>query len=272
MLSGFNEETEMAVVPRDAATVILLRDGSPRPGIETLMVRRHARSGFAADMHVFPGGALEGSDCEAGVEELCGGMSAQAALSVICDAPSPALALGVFVAGIRETFEETGILLARDASGALVSHGGEMARRLAVYREDIEEKRLTFNGMIAREGLELAVDLLTYFAHWITPDISPIRFDTRFFLAPAPPGQEALHDNIETIDHIWIAPDKALERSKRGDFAMLPPTAVNLLALSRFTSVEEALTSAEGKEVPVIAPRITIEEGKARLLLPDDEG
>jgi len=260
----------MPAEARDAASLILLRDRPSGGGVEVLMVKRHARSGFAGDMQVFPGGAVDEGDCGEGIAELCDGLGVEEAMSIISDAPDPARALGFFVAAIRETFEEAGILLAREASGELVSFTGERADHIISYRDAIREEKLSFNEMIAREGLKLAVDSLVYFAHWITPEFSPIRFDTHFFLAPAPLHQNALHDDFETTDHLWIAPGEALERSEDGDFPMLPPTIVNLMALVRFTSVEMALSSAEGKDVPVILPRVSFEGGKARLHLPEE--
>jgi len=123
--------------------------------------------------------------------------------------------------------------------------------------------------MIAAENLRLAAGSLVYFAHWITPDFSPIRFDTRFFLAPAPRHQEALHDNVEITAHLWIAPKEALKRNENGTFAMLPPTVVNLMSLARFSSVEEALHACAERDVPVIAPQVSFENGKIRLHIPE---
>lgn len=260
----------MPAVLRDAASVILLRDASSQGSIEILMVRRHARSEFAGDMHVFPGGEVEEFDCDEDMAELCAGMGPEGAMSIIGDASSPARALGVFIAGIRETFEESGILLAREASGELVSCKGKGAARFANFREAIRDKRLSFREMIAGEGLELALDHLVYFAHWITPELSPIRFDARFFLAPAPPHQNALHDDFETTAHLWITPQEALERNERGTFSMLAPTIANLGALTCFSAVKEALASPAGQDVPAIVPRISFEGGRMRVLLPGD--
>lgn len=262
----------MPAAARDAASILLLRDAPERGGIEVLMVRRHARSDFAADMYVFPGGAVEECDCEEEIVDLCVGVGRENAMSIIADAPSPARALGLFIAGIRETFEETGILLAREATGEFVSCRGKRAARFASLREDARDDRISFREMIAGEGLKLATDSLAYFAHWITPELSPIRFDTRFFLAPAPPCQEALHDDLEVTGHLWIAPAEALELSESGDFPMLPPTIINLMALARFATVEEALRSPAGEEIAAILPRLSMEDGRLRLLLPDDPG
>lgn len=256
----------MPVVPKDAASVLLLRD-APGGGIQVLMVRRSGSSDFAAGMHVFPGGGVEEHDCGERMAALCEGMGPGGAMDLVYDAPSQARALGILVAGIRETFEETGILLACDDSGGLVDCAGGRAARLETYRREMKEGRLTFAEMLEREGLKPAVDRLVYFAHWVTPEISPIRYDTRFFLAAAPPCQAALHDGVETTDHLWISPQEALERHGRGGFAMLPPTAFNLRALERFSTVGEALSSAVGKEIPCITPRVSFEGGGWKLVI-----
>jgi hypothetical protein len=213
---------------------------------------------------------LEEADCEEDVAELCAGLGPEDAMSIIGEAPSPQRALGFFVAGIRETFEEAGILLAWEHSEELVSLKGERADAFAAYRKEMMDGRLSFIQMITREGLKLAVDRLVYFAHWITPEFMPVRFNTRFFLTTAPPHQEASHDNVEAVDHLWITPQEALKRAESGTFPMLPPTIVNLMALTRFAGVEETLASAEGKDVEVINPRIDFEDGRARLVLPED--
>lgn len=260
----------MAVEARDAASVMLLRDAPDGGGLEVLMVRRHAKSDFAADMYVFPGGGVEEADCDEVMAGLCEGTGREEAMSIITDAPSPSRALGIFVAGIRETFEETGILLAREASGEFVSCRGERAARFAAMREAARDGGTTFGEMVAGEGLRLATDSMTYFAHWITPELSPIRFDTRFFLAPAPPCQEALHDDIEITGYVWMTPEEALADGERGTFPMLPPTMINLMAIADFPTVEDALDTAAGEKVAAILPRLVLEDGKLRLLLPDD--
>lgn len=260
----------MPAETRDATSVIIMRDTARGEGMEVLMVRRHARSEFAADMHVFPGGGLEESDCGKDMAALCDGMGPEGASSVIGDATTPRRALGFFIAGIRETFEETGILLARDDSGELVDLRGERSARFAACRKAMMHNPLAFREMLEGEGLKLAADRLRYFAHWITPEIFPVRFDARFFLAAAPPLQEVSHDNREITAHLWITPREALERCNSGRLAMLPPTIVNLMALARFSSVDDALASVEGKDVPVISPRVIMEGGRARLVLPTD--
>lgn len=260
----------MPAVPRDASSVILLRDASTRGGMETLMLKRNDRSGFAGGMYVFPGGMVEECECGEGAAGLCAGVSPEDASSIIEDARTPRRALAFFVAGIRETFEETGILLAYGASGEPVSLQGKRKERFEAYRVEMRDDCLAFQEMIAEEGLVLAVDRLVYFAHWITPEFSPVRFDTHFFLAPAPPLQDASPDNVEMTAHVWIAPREAMKRNENGTLPMLPPTVVNLMSLDRFTSVDEALASTASEDISAISPQIRFEGGRAKLVLPPD--
>jgi 8-oxo-dGTP pyrophosphatase MutT (NUDIX family) len=192
------------VEPAPAATVILLRDSPSGP--EVLMLARHARSEFLPDNYVFPGGRVEAEDVE--LAERVAGLSRGEASARLGTVP-PDRALGFFVAAIRETYEESGILLARrrgraelldaDAAGALARH------RLAVQKGDA-----SFRDLVLGEDLVLAAELLSVHAHWITPESSPIRFDTIFFATETPAGQKALHDGVELTDHVWLRPEQAL--------------------------------------------------------------
>ncbi len=250
--------------------MILLRDAPRKGGIEVLMLKRSESSDFAASMHVFPGGGVEEQDCGEEMAALCHGLNVVQASLLLPDASSPERALGILVAGIRETFEETGILLARELSGRLLSCREETPSRFAYYRRELQEGRISFRDMLEKENLRLALDRLVYFAHWITPEISPVRYDTRFFLAPAPPGQDARHDDLEATDHLWISPSQALERCREGKLAMLPPTVSNLMDLARFSCLEEVLAYAAGRNVRAVMPRVSLEDGRVRLILPGD--
>lgn len=262
----------MTAIPRDAATVIIIRDvDHPLPGIEILMVRRHGRSQFAGNAYVFPGGVMEESDYEPQMESLCSGLTFQQAKGIIKDTLYPERALGFFIAAIRETFEEVGILLAYHDSHELLSFDEERATRFASYRTKIQENLISFKEMILKERLTLAVDQLGYFAHWITPEAAPIRFDTHFFIAHAPPGQVPVHDAIETTEQLWISPQEALERHKQNRFPMLPPTVSNLRILAGLSSVNQAIASTQNKEIHTILPRFVLEDGKTRVLMPWDD-
>lgn len=240
----------MPATPRNAATVMLIRD-SDRQEMEVLMVQRSLESDFCPGVYVFPGGALEPADYAPGVEELCSGMSSAQARSIIKDAGTDGQALGLFVAGIREVFEEVRLLLAYQGKGQTLAFSIEEETRFSDHRRSLEAGDFSFTEMVRRERLTLAVDRLAYFAHFITPPASPIRFSTRFFVAVAPPGQIPEHDERETTGSRWITPRAALEGSARGQFPLIRPTIVNLQALAAFSSCDEVLADARSRDVAV---------------------
>lgn len=243
------------VAPRDSSSLLLLRDGPASGGLEVLMVRRHSKSVFAGGMHVFPGGELDESDSSPEWEELCRGPNPDEIARITADGTPSPKALGLQVAGVRELFEETGILLAYEKSGELVSYEGEKGDLFRNYCTRIREGAFTFQDMVRECDLRIALDRLVFFAHWITPEISPIRYDTRFFLAPAPSRQEPRHDRVEITTCLWISPREAMRLSGKGDFPLLPPTMANLAALVEFNSVVEALEAAQGRDVPPVLLR-----------------
>lgn len=152
------------------------------------------------------------------------------------------------MAAIRETFEETGILLAyRDIPNVMTLSKDEKVR-FAKYRRHVRKDPFSFVRIIDREGLKLAAGNLFCFAHWITPKVSPIRFDARFFVSVAPSKQEALCDALEIIDHLWISPQKALEQHG-GDFYLPFPTLSNITVLAQLSSVDEVIASTRYKNI-----------------------
>ncbi|MGZ5260685.1 MAG: NUDIX hydrolase, partial [Burkholderiales bacterium] len=182
----------MSVVPAlPAATVTLVRD-TPT-GLEVLMLQRNFQSGFMPGMFLFPGGALDPGDRAAAVLARCAGLEDDRASAAL---GTPEGGLAYWAAAIRESFEEAGVLLAYGEDGELVNPG-EPARvaRFEEYRKRLNAGEDILAEMLQQEGLQLAVDRLTYFSHWITPVTAPRRYDTRFFVAVAPHGQEALPDN-----------------------------------------------------------------------------
>jgi 8-oxo-dGTP pyrophosphatase MutT (NUDIX family) len=255
------------VVPAlPAATVTLVRDTPD--GLEVLMLQRNHRSGFMPGVFLFPGGALDPEDASDAVCARCAG-SDDARSSAVLGLPHGGLAY--WTAAIRESFEEAGVLLAYDDAGGLVNPG-EPSRleRFEDYRRRLNAGEACLSEMLEREGLRLAADRLTYFGHWITPVTAPRRYDTRFFIAIAPEGQEALPDNVEAIQHLWVNPAAALERNRGGGFGMRTPT---IRTLEQFAKYEKAdmLIAALRKQpmVRAVLPRIGPD---GRPLLPGDPG
>ena len=239
----------MPAKPRDAATLILLRDSDRTgDGIEVLLLQRHVRSAFLAGAHVFPGGVVEEVDFAPEMVALCRGLSSDQAHRIIEDVSPPQKSLGFFVAAIREAFEESGILLAH-GSGSRPSTDGSELMRLGGCRPEVHASPSVFASRLRDEGLSLATDKLSYFAHWITPEALPIRFDARFFVAAAPADQEASPDGKETVEARWISPQGALAEHQMGRPKLAPPTFHSLTELTEFRTVDEAIASTRGKRI-----------------------
>jgi UPF0716 family protein affecting phage T7 exclusion/8-oxo-dGTP pyrophosphatase MutT (NUDIX family) len=258
---------------RDAATVMLVRDGPG--GMEVFMLRRNLNSDFVGGAYVFPGGAVDEADRAADLEAICDGRT-DAQASHILGVSQGGLAF--WVAAIRECFEEAGVLLAypeaESDGGHVISFRDEaVAARFAAQRDAVNAGRLRLVDLCRMEGLRLDARRIHYFSHWITPLGAPRRYDTRFFVAAAPPEQVPLHDDRETIAHLWVTPAAALEREGRGELEMLLPTIKNLEAISRFNRASDLLAAASAIEhVPAIQPRVVRDSEGVRIVLPGDEG
>ena len=231
-------------LPRPASTILFLRDGPT--GLETFMVVRHHQIDFASGALVFPGGRFEPADAE---------LAASIGLSA-----DPLAAFKI--AAIREAFEECGVLLARPRGAVEIAPAGRVEKLDRVG---------PFAALLDREALVPAVDLLTPFAHWITPAFLPKRFDTRFFVALAPPDQALAHDGREAVDSIWISPREALaERGKR--FKLLFPTERNLWKLSVHADAASALAAARAAPIVTVLPEKIEVEGGPGLRIPAEAG
>jgi len=254
----------MAVKPKDAATVIILRQSPKDPeDFEVLMVLRHMDSRFVPGSYVFPGGCLDEGDYSPDMESLCTGMDAKKAQAILDDMSSPEKALGAWVGGIRETFEEVGLLMAYHGDKTLMSFDTEDIRnRFRSYRKKLQTGEITLKTMLLIEELTLATDCLHYFSHWITPELLPHRYDVRFFIAEAPANQEAHHDGIELTRHVWITPKKILEGFRRKEFDMVVPTLVTIEELSRYKTIKEIIASTKNKKVNPILTVMIEEDGE----------
>ena len=251
--------------PRPAATVVVLRDSSTGP--EVFMVRRHADTAFMGGAHVFPGGRVDRADHD-GDDRWCDGIG-HAATQLPELARDAAVAY--HVAAARELFEEAGVLLARDASGAFVSLAGASDHeRLKHDRTNVHGHETTLRAVIERERLRLALDALVLFAHWITPPIDTRQFDTRFFMARVPPHQTPAHDETETTHSVWITPAAAIAQAQRGDIVLPPPTWSTIRELEPFRSVDDALAWARRRRVVGRQPRLLEQDGLRMLLAPGD--
>lgn len=226
-----------AVPIRDAATVVLLREGAD--GLDAWLLTRVRDMVFAAGMSVFPGGRVD--DADADLPFTGDGIVAVAARFDVDEASARAL-VG---AAVRETFEETGVLLtvpAADLSGA---------------RADVEAGRVSFGELLRANGLVVDSTALRPWSRWITPAGEARRYDTRFFVGALPVGAEALDVTSESSEASWVGLAAALEQAQRGERGMLPPTLATLAAMREFRSVAAVLVAADTRNLDPISPEIT---------------
>jgi 8-oxo-dGTP pyrophosphatase MutT (NUDIX family) len=248
---------------------MLVRDGVE--GLEVFMLRRNLRSDFVGGAYVFPGGGVDDHDRLDDLEAVCAGRSdteASERLGVTRGG------LAFWVAAVRESFEEAGVLLAYGPDGELVRFDDPDVRaRFAEHRAAVDRGERRLVEVCQRESLRLAVDTMWYFSHWITPEGPSRRYDTRFFVARAPDAQEPVHDDREVVANLWIRPQEALDRHRAGGYELIFPTLRSLVALSRFSTVDGLLGAAAATDhVPAILPRIVDDEGGFRIVLPGDPG
>ena len=262
-------------VPRDSATVMLLRPGraaaapsaAAQPeagpgasGMEVYMLRRQSSMAFAPGAQVFPGGGVDVRDAD---EEVAWAGPDAERWGAYFDAP-PDLARALVCAAVRETFEESGVLLAGASADSVVADTtGEDWER---DRNALLDRSLSLAELLARRRLVLRSDLLRPWSRWITPVIEPRRYDTRFFAAQLPAGQRTRDVGGEAAATAWIEPSAALEAARRGAIRMLPPTAVTLAELAACGDLESVL-SAPRKALARI-PEVLVREGAAWLTVP----
>ena len=218
-----SESPERIIAPAlPAATILLVRD---RPAFEVLMVKRHHQIDFASGALVFPGGKIEPGDSDPAWAGHCRGWEAH-----------PEDERRLRIAALREAFEESGVLLARD-------HGGvpwKAVEEAAASRERIARGEESFLELVKGLTVQLDLEAMAPFARWITPRMMPKRFDTWFFIATAPDDQFAVCDGYETVDAEWIAPAEALAMADRGERKIIFPTRMNLKLLAESADAETA--------------------------------
>jgi 8-oxo-dGTP pyrophosphatase MutT (NUDIX family) len=261
------DAAQSAVPVRPAATIMLLED---RPDLHVLLLRRRAGSAFVGGLSVFTGGGVDAADAEPAVEACCTGLDDRAASRRLGVARG---GLAYWVAAVRETFEEAGVLLAVDAaSGRPVDLASpDVEQRFATLRADVDAGRVRLADAVRAEGLRLSVDAIHYAARWITPEGPPRRYDTRFFVAALPTGQIAVHDDREAVDSEWRRPADALARFARGELALLPPTVGMLRILAGFSRAADAVAAAAAQQDgPDRAALLTGEGASWRVVLPGD--
>ncbi len=245
---------------RSAATVMLLRDSSA--GLEIFLIKRHGLSDVLGGAYVFPGGKVDGADAELDADAHLD--QAPTVLHASLNEPEidARTASGLYVAAIREAFEECGILFAHGATQA------QATRATALAREGY-----AFDEVLAQMQLRLQTLSLAPWSRWITPRMPSVmnkRFDTRFFVAACPADQLASHDNHEATESLWISPRAALEQYRSGQIELAPPQIMSLAHLSRMGTVHAVMTEARSRLPAAINPEPFDEDGSRVICYPGD--
>lgn len=253
MLPVLQETSPQEIVPRDSATIVLLRDGAS--GLEVFLMKRSGLSDAFGEAYVFPGGKLD--DADSGATALAALDQPPAVLAQRLGEPAlaDAVAAGLFTAALRELFEEAGVLLSNGSTRPNSNSAGD------------------WQAWLDSATGELSASRVHPWSRWITPRMAAMskkRFDTRFFLAVAPADQDASHDNFETTASVWLAPKEALLRMERGEISMAPPQIMSLAHLARFATVAQALADAQTRTPPCICPENYSDEGEVFLCYPGD--
>jgi 8-oxo-dGTP pyrophosphatase MutT (NUDIX family) len=246
--------------PRNAATVMLLRP-CPPDGVEVLMRRRTAAMKFAPGAYVIPGGSVDEADFSAEIG-WHGPSPADFGARLGCSAE---LAGALVCAAVRETFEESGVLLAGtpDRLAAGLAGPSWEADRMA-----LTAGTLALPDLLARRGLAVRADLLVPWTRWITPEAEPRRFDTWFFAAALPAGQEATGHLAEADKTAWLRPADAISAARDGSISLLPPTVTTLNEFTKCGDLADIL--GRRRTVAPVQPRMVVEDGEAWLLIPDE--
>jgi 8-oxo-dGTP pyrophosphatase MutT (NUDIX family) len=256
-----------------SASVLLVRDASAQGGLEVLLLERHLDADFAGGALVFPGGKVDERDRELDAARWTGRSLARWREEL--GTASEREALGVLVAAIRETFEESGVLLAHREDGSAVD--ADVLRRPSAVeaRRRLAERGAAWDWRpwLSDEGLVLDLGALAFWSWWVTPVGQHKRFDTRFLIAPVPSGQVADHDDVETTSLRWITPAEALEQQARAEATIIFPTRRNLMALAEFGSAAEAWRAAHEGRVDRrrIQPSIVMVDGRPMVQHPYED-
>ncbi|MEJ6514976.1 MAG: hypothetical protein QNL97_02190 [Pseudomonadales bacterium] len=237
MNEDINEDKQQV---RPAATVIIVRDAKPQ--FEIFMLRRTNQAAFAGGMYVFPGGRVDDHDHAEDYDHHHGAPSTQQALQRQALGPDWR---AFWIAGIRETFEESGFLLAYQSSGQLFEFSDENRQRFSLYRQQLHDGEISLRKICEQESLTLAIDLIHFYNRWITPEGRPRRFDTRFFITRTPGVQTGLHDGTETVDSCWISPTEAIRLNDKEEFGLMRVTRHQLETFAKYETADEYIAMAE---------------------------
>jgi 8-oxo-dGTP pyrophosphatase MutT (NUDIX family) len=261
---AFTEGGREPVEARHASTVVLLRDGDGQPGgLEVYLLRRHVDMAFAAGMCVFPGGGVDKRDFDADIGWV-GPTPAEWAVLLGTD---EAFARALVCAAVRETFEESGVLLAGPTVDSVVEDTTGVD-----WEEDrraLEARDVSFTSFLERRGLKLRTDLLRLWGSWVTPVFEPRRFNARFFVAELPAGQATRDVSTESDHVVWLTLREAIRAVDAHEMLMLPPTYCTCLEMFDHASTAEVLEAAAGRDLVAVEPQAVVGEDGTYLTIPD---
>jgi 8-oxo-dGTP pyrophosphatase MutT (NUDIX family) len=247
--------------PLDSASVVLLRDSSH--GLQVLLLKRHQASNVLGGAYVFPGGKLDTADQHPSLLQ-CLSQDVATLHQRLCEPElSPSQAAGLFVAAVREAFEECRIFLGQ---------GPDCQAGLHALKNALDQG-LSWSAAIQSLSLQLDTHDLVPWTRWITPrkaSVTSKRFDTRFFIARVPEGQTAEHDNHETTEAWWTTPREALVRYWEHQIELAPPQIMGLVQLARHADTASALAEAHRRPPPIIEPEPFDQDGIRTICYPGD--
>ncbi len=252
-----------------SSSLMIVRDSDI--GVQVFMMKRSLRSSFGG-IWVFPGGILEDQDQDIAKKNYCNGIDEKKAKAILnYDQES----LTYWIASLRETFEETGALIANRDNNSFFTPTEDEAINLERLRSDLNNGKISFISILKQLKLKIALERLIYISHWITPDVETKRYTTRFFLTSLNEEVTMTHDDLEGTDSKWIGINEALEAHKAGRISLIMPTIKNLESISSYKNTQELISAKnaiKAKDIPAIEPKFFKENGQWKGLLPGEYG
>lgn len=240
-------------------------------GVQVFMMKRSLRSNFGG-IWVFPGGILEDQDQDIAKKNYCNGIDEKKAKAILnYDQES----LTYWIASLRETFEETGALIAKRDNNSFFTPTEDEAINLERLRSDLNNGKISFISILKQLKLKIALERLIYISHWITPDVETKRYTTRFFLTSLNEEVTMTHDDLEGTDSKWIGINEALEEYKAGRISLIMPTIKNLESISSYKNTRQMISAKnaiKAEDIPAIEPKFFKENGQWKGLLPGEYG
>ena len=252
-----------------SSSLMIVRDSDI--GVQVFMMKRSLRSSFGG-IWVFPGGILEDQDQDIAKKNYCNGIDEKKAKAILnYDQQS----LTYWIASLRETFEETGALIANRENNSFFTPTEDEAINLERLRSDLNNGKISFISILKQLKLKIALERLIYISHWITPDVETKRYTTRFFLTSLNEEVTMTHDDLEGTDSKWIGINEALEAHKAGRISLIMPTIKNLESISSYKNTQEMISAKnaiKAKDIQAIEPKFFKENGQWKGLLPGEYG